>query len=673
MKVSTCVAAASMAGMVYSAPLEKRQNIDNTVLQFALTLEHLENVFYEGAIKNFTAQDFADAGYGATYYNNLKYIANDEQVHVQVLTAALQANGQTPGVGTSAYLGGAPLISSKYYLTVAGAILATEALHTSYQRAAIGEVPMANPFETPLNPNPVYTLAAQFIVNCPATNPPLPFKPFPLLTATSGTCVAEGPAMKKRSWDDTSSTPNRSTDWSDKGSTPTAASATASAAAAHTTEAMHPSGWGSSSTTKTSVAASPTSTKGASGGCALPSKAACAAAAGSPYTFTAANSIPAGSFVTFASGLSVASVQVPSMARPPNQYLRRHLQARQSRPVGGLPSEIAEHDHRDFLGKKEYQRAWVDFFEDQLVEAGYDWKAVVTKYIFEIGPKSCDSHYAMFDCLVSGLGHPLIHLGYAFELTSREVAMEALGLAATCYDTQLASLATTPPPKHIPDPTSDLFTLFNRVETDPTFDNLFTGPGGSNLGTLLSNPKLTSALLAHFHSWTITNPTQQFAQSQRLASLLLISTSKLLPQPGHDYDFFLVHLLTTSHAIRILLPFFPKHTHLRLVRQWLLITLAIYIAQLRPSLSQAAEAQKAYDLKGRGWEFVNDKALHGGHKYDAHFVKGCRAMLAGAKAWGDDDGFFLKNAVRFADEFEGWGGFGREDLEEMEEASQGHR
>ncbi|KAI7070620.1 hypothetical protein KC352_g42590, partial [Hortaea werneckii] len=46
-------------------------------------------------------------------------------------------------------------------------------------------------------------------------------------------------------------------------------------------------------------------------------------------------------------------------------------------PWHDSPSEIAEHDWRDFLGKREYQRAFVDFFEDRLVNLGYDWQALL--------------------------------------------------------------------------------------------------------------------------------------------------------------------------------------------------------------------------------------------------------------------------------------------------------
>jgi hypothetical protein len=52
------------------------------------------------------------------------------------------------GVGTSAYLGAASLVSDKTLLTTAASIMVTEALHTSQQRSALYEVPAANALGT---------------------------------------------------------------------------------------------------------------------------------------------------------------------------------------------------------------------------------------------------------------------------------------------------------------------------------------------------------------------------------------------------------------------------------------------------------------------------------------------------------------------------------------------
>ncbi|KAN0104199.1 hypothetical protein V8E51_009944 [Hyaloscypha variabilis] len=78
------------------------------------------------------------------------------------------------GVGVSAYLGAAADITSKAYLTAAGSILVTEALHQSAARGAVGEIPMANVFGTPMGLNAVYTIASGFITACPSSNVALP-------------------------------------------------------------------------------------------------------------------------------------------------------------------------------------------------------------------------------------------------------------------------------------------------------------------------------------------------------------------------------------------------------------------------------------------------------------------------------------------------------------------
>jgi hypothetical protein len=161
-------------------------------------------------------QDFIDAGFDANYFTNLKHIVHDEEEHVILLTAAIEAAGAKPvaaceyhfpmtdvksfltlssvleGVGTSAYLGAAGLISSKANLGVAASILVTEALHTSLQRFSIGQVAAPNPYGTGLGVNAVFTLAAGFITSCPSTNSVLPVRAFPALTAAPGSTAAPG-------------------------------------------------------------------------------------------------------------------------------------------------------------------------------------------------------------------------------------------------------------------------------------------------------------------------------------------------------------------------------------------------------------------------------------------------------------------------------------------------
>jgi len=204
---------------VSAAPLAKRQmsDIDVTILQYALTLEHLEDKFYREGLANFTAQDFTDAGYSSSVRSRIQQISGDESTHVSFLSTALSAAGVEPtkectyafgvtgvksflatasileGVGVSAYLGAAASITSGDYLTAAGAILTVESRHSAYIRNTIGESPFPEPFDIPLDFNQVYSLAAPFIKSCPSTNPTLPVKAFPGLTATtSGKAKAGG-------------------------------------------------------------------------------------------------------------------------------------------------------------------------------------------------------------------------------------------------------------------------------------------------------------------------------------------------------------------------------------------------------------------------------------------------------------------------------------------------
>ncbi|KAF4975910.1 hypothetical protein FZEAL_7383 [Fusarium zealandicum] len=205
---SFCVLAGCLAAASFSAPLQKRDIAapaggDDAILNYALALEYLERKFYEEGIQRYTEQQFADAGFDATFYANLLQIYDDEKTHVDFLSSALgdKAIGEPTfvfphsdvhsflglssvleGVGVSAYLGAALAIAEKEYLTAAGSILNVEARHASYIRSSLGQNPFPAAFDTPLDFNQGFSLAAQFVTGL-AEGTVLPFKAFCKLEA----------------------------------------------------------------------------------------------------------------------------------------------------------------------------------------------------------------------------------------------------------------------------------------------------------------------------------------------------------------------------------------------------------------------------------------------------------------------------------------------------------
>jgi len=212
------------------------------------------------------------------------------------------------------------------------------------------------------------------------------------------------------------------------------------------------------------------------------------------------------------------------------------------------------------------------------------------------------------------VGHPLIHLGYAYELHSRTVATEALALGACFYSSlhkYIDDPSYTKPSTH---QSTSLLDILQKVKDDKRFDGLYDHRSGDISKVLAEREE---AFLEYWNAWELPDPRTQFEESQHTAVAILLGTE---PPSESKFDFFLVHLLTSSHAVRILLPLVPAKFHMNLVRQWWLFTLAVYIAQTRPEINLSRISN--YDTRGKTWKFILDKALNSSHSLDAHFVKG---------------------------------------------------
>eukprot|EP01113_Clastostelium_recurvatum_P009538 TRINITY_DN145_c0_g1_i1.p1 TRINITY_DN145_c0_g1~~TRINITY_DN145_c0_g1_i1.p1 ORF type:complete len:497 (-),score=173.96 TRINITY_DN145_c0_g1_i1:88-1539(-) len=198
-------------------PLQSALDANDIVtLNYALTLEHLEDKFYRTYMDVFTQEDFVNIGLRAYDFISFQLIRDHEKAHVDFLKGVLQSvnapaveectydfkinldgDRQTAfrtfiatatifeNLGVSAYDGAIKSITNKVYIQAAASIATIEARHAAYlnylnvSATSVQSGPFyanGNPFpantDTPLEPADVIAAAGSFITACPTGSTP---------------------------------------------------------------------------------------------------------------------------------------------------------------------------------------------------------------------------------------------------------------------------------------------------------------------------------------------------------------------------------------------------------------------------------------------------------------------------------------------------------------------
>ncbi|KAH0834191.1 hypothetical protein J3R83DRAFT_11503 [Lanmaoa asiatica] len=281
------------------------------------------------------------------------------------------------------------------------------------------------------------------------------------------------------------------------------------------------------------------------------------------------------------------------------------------------PEPITEENFTDHLGDENFYQGYVSFFSKQISEKGaastLEEFVFSEKYNFQKG-RNANAQPEMSVRLFEGLVHPLIHVGYGVEFGLKGMLAEGLALAVA-HDVRVPG--SLPPSLFAPSSTDSMRHIATRLSSltldapAATSTPIVSETGGVHafdiVARMLKDDRLnikpstdpinqivemlikySPTVREHAEQWTVdlNQPGEVERKMEELVwlSSLVYGVGGLTPN-GHQCDFFLMHMVTSSLFLPSLIAYLSPRSQVILLRGYLFTVLRWWVIRGRPVLN----------------------------------------------------------------------------------------
>jgi hypothetical protein len=238
------------------------------------------------------------------------------------------------------------------------------------------------------------------------------------------------------------------------------------------------------------------------------------------------------------------------------------------------------------IGDSSYYPNYLSFFEGQIKEHG------VIPTLIKYGWSK-----ELFGNLLAGVGHPLIHIGFGIEFDLPGVVAE--GLAEACgQNNKLTAPLLTRVDERLCGESRSMIELLQAIYRDPSLDGIITHSDEDKAQKVVN--AASDTIKRYMDLWLLPVDEASVAKSMEdlyIGAMYLYATTAFGPHATRDskeqttldpnsvkLDFFLLHILTSALAVRVLLPHLSVAQAGVLMKSHLSTALLYYIARGRPPM-----------------------------------------------------------------------------------------